>query len=107
MFSFRCLYLPLKLEHLQTLSIKYVIVCFPWKGRVTVKAEVRKSMVLPTGLREGGSAAVLAWIAYQGGGMVRKYTHLRNVICFLFYFTKCVFSGKRAEDSRIPRLVLF
>lgn len=59
----------LSLNSPQALGIKYVTVCFLWKGKVM--AEVRKSMVLPSGLSEGRIATLLAWMAYQEETVVK------------------------------------
>lgn len=95
-----------KPENPHTLSIKYVTVCFSWEGKVAVQAEVGQSTVLPTGLSEGKSAAPLAWIAYQGGGIARKYMSLKECeFVFLFFSLLNVFLvGKEQKIPKFPGL---
>lgn len=75
-------------------------------GELTVREQPGSFPHWAERLGDRRSATMLAWLTYQGGGIVRKYVSLKECNLFFVCFTKCVLTRERAEDSQIPRLVL-
>lgn len=77
--------------------------CPPWRTNVCVSTR----QFYPLGRVRASQPQCQPGSLIREEALLGNTCLLRNVIWFLFCFTKCVLTRKRAEDSQIPRLVLF